>query len=1056
MQTVCSAYDRAVAALSVRVLGELAVDGADLTRLDRKARRLLRLLALARGSPVPTDALTDALWGDDPPARPADQLAVLASRLRRELGKERVERTEAGYRLQADWLDLVELEAVVAEAERRLASGEVAGAVSAARVALALVRGPQPASGSDPGSDAPWLHAELAAVERLVLRGRRVASAALLEAGHWQDALEVAAADALADPLDEQAVRTVMRAQAAGGRPALALAAYAGLREILADQLGADPSAETQDLHTQILRGRLTARPAAAPVTALVGRSSQAAHLDTLAERAATGTSGRVARVVGEAGIGKTTLLTAWARARRDIGDLVLTGTCRPFDSSAPLDVVLTALADHLRDSDDAATLLGPDAATLAPLLGLTAADAAPRGVDPALGPGALFAAVSGVLGRIAAPAPAGRVVVVIDDAHLAGQTFADWLGYVQRRPLPLLVVVGARPAEGPDLPATDEIGLGPLDREQVAELVGPDRADELYRRSGGHPLFLAELAAVPTGELPPSLVSAVSDRCDQLGSAGDLVRAAAVVGDVDVELLAAVLNRRALDVLAEVELAEQAGLLTEHAGRHRFRHELVREALVTGTPAHRRALLHREAGRVLAGRADPDPAVVAHHARLGGDDARAAAWLRIAAERASERFDHATAEELLDESLGLADDDETRVARARVRILRARYRAAEEDVAAAAAAGARRWEVGAWAAYFDRRFDDALQYAEDGILAADDTSTRTACLVAAGRILHARGDLDAAHDRLDRALASATGADRLEVAAWLGVVHTHRSRAARAVELLGPLTRAGTGAVHTPALLHALLFTGHALAVAGRADEALACFARYTAEAERRDVPRFSGRGVNFSGWVLRNLGATEAGLDRHRAALEDRDADGLAELVVAANEDLAEDRIRAGDPEQAAILIDRARTALRGDLVFGWRLDMKLRLLDAQARLLAGDPAAGLQVAEELRADSARLGIPRYDVSARLVAHRARAALGEPVDLQRARDDLTAIEGAVRLEAWWWAGETGAALGQPRWLDRAEELAADLARRAGPHADTLRKEADRRLEAWRAVSAR
>ncbi|WP_183096444.1 BTAD domain-containing putative transcriptional regulator, partial [Nocardioides stalactiti] len=426
------------------------------------------------------------------------------------------------------------------------------------RVALALVRGRVP----EPRTDAPWAIAEHAAAVRLVQRARRVAADALLDAGHWRDALDLAAADAQADPLDEEAVRTVMRAQAAGGRPALALAAYAGLREVLADQLGADPSVETDALHTAILRGDLPVATRPSVPESLVGRTIQAGHLDTLARRAVGEGTARVARVAGEAGIGKTTLLDAWTRARRSAGDLVLAGTCRPLDRAAPLDVVLTAIADHLRGAPDADALLGPDAGTLAPLLGLTDDLAGPaRGVDLALGPATLFAAVTAVLGRIAAGTGA---ILVIDDAHLAGPTFADWLGYLLRRPVPLLVVAGARPSEGPELPATDEIGLGPLDRSQVVELVGSERADDLYDRSGGHPLFLVELASVPAGELPPSLVDAVVSRCDQLGTAGDLVRAAAVIGVLDVDVLATVLNRRALDVLADVELAEQRGLLVE------------------------------------------------------------------------------------------------------------------------------------------------------------------------------------------------------------------------------------------------------------------------------------------------------------------------------------------------------------------------------------------------------------------------------------------------------------------------------------------------------------
>ncbi len=374
----------------------------------------------------------------------------------------------------------------------------------------------------------------------------------------------------------------------------------------------------------------------------------------------------------------------------------------------------------------------------------------------------------------------------------------------------------------------------------------------------------------------------------------------------------------------------------------------------------------------------------------------------------------------------------------------------------AATQAGDLRWEVGAWAAYFDRRFDDAIRYAEDGALAAADETTTTRCLVASGRVLHARGDLDSARDRLSQAMGSATGEERLEAAAWLGVLHAHRSRPDRAIELLRPVTRPGVGADHTAAMLHATLFTGHALAVAGRASEALTCFADYTAEVARRDVPRFAGRGVNFGGWVLRSLGATSAGIDAHQEALAVAEDVGFPEMLVAALEDLAEERIRAEDPDAAAVLLDRARPALAGDLVFGWRLAMKLDLLDAQVQLLRGAPEEALRTAERLRDAAAASGVPRYETCARLVAHRARAALGEAPDAEGSWQDLADLERAVGIEAWWWAGRTGADLGDPRWTERSEALAADLARRSGDHADTLRAEADRRLTEWRAVGAR
>lgn len=1041
-----------MATLSVRVLGEFSIDGIDVKSLaDRKARLMLRWLALVRGRPVTATALADALWGATPPARPADQVAVLASRLRRDLGREAITRGDDGYRLVYDWLDLDELAVVIAEAERRQDEGNVAGALTASRIALALVRGPLP----DPGTEAEWVLAAHGNAERLVGRARHVAATAMLDSGDWLDALDLAAADAESNPYDEDAVRIAMRANVLGGRPALALAAYAELRRVLAEDLGTDPAAETAELHTAILRGDVVAPtpPPRSTSVQLVGRSSQVEHLDAMAASLARGEF-RAAVVAGEAGIGKTTLLRSWSEGRRALGDVVLFGTCGPLERSAPLDAVLVALADHLRRSDDATTLLGDDAPVLAPLLGLSAGDptVAAMPVDPALGTAAVYAALTAVLHRISGDRGA---ILVIDDAHLAGPALAEWIAFAARRRPALLVVVAVRPGEGGAFTFADTVNVGPLDRAATEELVGPGRADDLHARSGGHPLFLSELARAPADDLPPSLVAAVDDLCAQLGPAGELLRTAAVLGnDLDLDLVASVVGRPPLDVLADVELAEARQLLVESSGRYSFRHDLVRQALAGGTRTARAALLHREAATALDRRPGADPVVVAEHARLGGNLGLAAAALRRAAVRAAERFDHATAEDLLDQSLHLADDDDTRLARARVRIRRGHYPDAEADVIAVSRPGAEASEVRAWAAYFDRRFDDAVRHARDGELTAEDPVLRARCLVVGGRTLHARGDLTEADRLLTQALDTATGSDRLTAAAWLGVLQSHRSRPDRAIELLRPATQPGVGADQTSASLHALLFTGHAHALAGRPADALAAFEAYTAEVERRQVPRFGGRGVNFAGWVLRNVGCAGAAVDAHHEALAWANGDGTTEVQVAALEDLAEDRLVAADPAGASAYLDEAERALTGDLVFGWRLAMKLQLLRARASLLLEQPAEALAGATALRDSADRIGVPRYGATARLLVHRARAALGDPVDLEEVQRDLEAVGHAVRVEAWWWTGETAAALGQVAWLRRSADLADDLAGRSGGHADALRAEAGRRLAVWEAQS--
>jgi Bacterial transcriptional activator domain/AAA ATPase domain len=1066
-------FDSRMKSLAIRVLSDFGVDGIEPQALgSRKGRLALCALSLAGGQAVPADVLIDTLWGDAPPSRPEDQLAVLISRLRSVLGRDRIEHRDRGYLLICDWLDASELAAVTDEMERRRGAGNVLGAAAAARVALSLLRGYQP-----PPVPGGWAQLRLAELDRLAGRARRAAATALLESGDWMSAADAATAAVEFDGYDEVSLRVLLRAYVAGGRVAAALAAYAQARERLITDLGSDPSPETVALYTAILRGELPSLPPApAPGgTGLVGRDGELAYLDMVALRARDGST-EIVVVDGEAGIGKTALLRTWAGQRADTGDIVLMAPCGQLDQAMPLDALLSALSALLRrfGPDATADLLDQDARTLAPVLGLPPLarsafldpaaslgrlDAGPRPepilVDGMLGPAVLYAALVRVMDRITKRGP---LVVVIDDAHLAGLALSNWLSFARRENLSAAVVAAVRSGEGPPMPATAFMHLDLLGREAAAQLVGSSRADELYERSKGHPLFLTELAQqTARAELPTSLVESVSARCDELGTAGTMLRAAAVIGpELDIELLAALLGRPAVDLLDDAERAAAKQLLAEDGGTFRFRHELVREALAASATPGRAALLHRQAGRVLARQPYADPAIVAYHARLGGDVALASRSLRNAAERAAERFDHAAAEALLDDALRLHPDPEGWLERARVRTRRRRYAEALQDVERAAAAGAAALEVGAWACYFDRRFAQAAQFAADGALAAADPATRSRCLAVGGRTHHAAGDLARAELLLGEAFSLAEGADRVTAAAWLGVLRAHQSKTDEALALLRPAARAREGVAHTAATLHSLLFTGHAYALAGRPAPALDAFARYTAEVERRQVPRFAGRAVNFAGWVLRNLGAAEQAGDHHREALRLGQDQGTAEVTIAALEDLAEQGVEDADPDGAQSRLTEARALLAADLVFGWRLELKHQLITGRLALLRGDAELALATASELEARAAALGVPRYVGVARILKHRARRRLGLPVDLDTVAADLELVQDSVAIEAWWWTGDAGADFSVPAWLNDAAARAERLARQAGDHADTLRRAAGRRLDRWQALAGR
>jgi DNA-binding SARP family transcriptional activator len=183
-------FDTSMKSLAVRLLGEFSVDGVESQALgSRKARLALHLLALADRQIVSGDVLADSLWADAQPARPEDQLAVLMSRLRGVLGRDRIEHRGNGYVLHADWRDATELAQLTAEIDRRASAGNIVGAAAAARVALSLLRGAGPAQ--LPGE---WAGLRRAALDRLIGRARLTAAAALLAAGDWMAAADTAAA----------------------------------------------------------------------------------------------------------------------------------------------------------------------------------------------------------------------------------------------------------------------------------------------------------------------------------------------------------------------------------------------------------------------------------------------------------------------------------------------------------------------------------------------------------------------------------------------------------------------------------------------------------------------------------------------------------------------------------------------------------------------------------------------------------------------------------------------------------------------------------------------
>lgn len=1053
-----------VGRLRVRLFGALEIEGVESQRLgSRKARTLLKILALARGKPVAVDCLVERLWPDGLPAKPATQVAVLVSRLRAVLGPDRLVRTDAGYTFVTDWLDVDAVAQFGEEAARRLATGRPALARAAAAAALALVRG----SLLEDEPDALWAEPERAGAARLVSRVRHTAAEAALATGAWADAAELGRGALDEDPYDEVALRVTMAALASSGRSASALAAYAEFRGRLCEDLGVDPGPETEKLHTAILVEQPHGIPAVAgqPTPprglgeleranrALPGRADELAELDSALARTANGLELLV--VEGEAGIGKTRLVREWADQVEAGGTTVLWGRCDELGRMLPLQPVLDALRSHLRlfDAADLGAALGPDAPVVAPLLSVT--DEPVRSVewlgpaDSAAQQAVLFAAILAVLARLSRR----PLALVLDDVHLADAATLALVAFASHRPddIHALIVVTRRTGEGAALPPATTVALGPLDLAASEALVGAERAVELHARSGGNPLLLAELSAAdPREQLPTSVVEIVTARCQRVGPAALTLRAAAVLGrDIDLDLLAAVLARPPAELLEHLERGVEHCFLHESGAEFAFRHELVREALAAGTNVSRRLVIHREAARALATRARADPLTIAYHAGLGGEDELAASALARAATIAFDRHDHPEAERLLDEAVSRSDDAMIRLQRARVRLALGHYQPAAADAGAALAqgAGAAGLELAGWAAYYDRDFARARSLADDGARLADDPKVRAGCLALAGRIRHSQGDVVGADRRLSQAVELAHGPIAPLSSMWLGALRVHQGRPDEALDLLSPATRPGPALGHPFAVVYAHLARGHALALKGRAWDALGAFGAAGAEIDRQQADRFAGRAENYRAWVLRNLGADEEADELNATALDAAERGGYAEAAAHALLDLAESHLGRGAVDDAAALVERAGS-FGTEFVNRWRADLRSRLISARLALAQGSLDEASALAGAVSEDARELSASRYVVLARLVQARSRMTAGEPEDLDEVGRLLDRLVEVAGLEAWWLAAEVAAETGVDAWRVTAERHLATVARAAGPYADLLSRRAATRLE--------
>ena len=370
-----------------------------------------------------------------------------------------------------------------------------------------------------------------------------------------------------------------------------------------------------------------------------VGRSAELGRLEAAFAQVSSGAPVTVC-VGGEAGVGKTRLVSEFAARVRQSGGRVLLGGCIELGEGAlpfaPIVEALRGLGREL-EPDGLDKLVGPGQPMLARLLPeLGQVPAEPRSVGLTAGPWAqarLFDAVLALLERLAGRSP---TVLVVEDLHWADRSTLDLLAFLVHnlQAGALLLVLTYRSDElhrrhplQPLLAGLDRSGRAErleVDRFDLADLAdlltgilgaAPDDGllERIYDRSQGNAFFAEELVAAGQQDdgrgLPPRLENVVLTRIQVLPDDTQAVLriAAAASRPVEHGLLAVVAQLPEAELLGALRAAVAHQVLVPDAvsETYAFRHALTEEALYGQLLPGERARLHAAFARAISEQPD-------------------------------------------------------------------------------------------------------------------------------------------------------------------------------------------------------------------------------------------------------------------------------------------------------------------------------------------------------------------------------------------------------------------------------------------------------------------
>ena len=444
---------------------------------------------------------------------------------------------------------------------RRLLQNDPSAALDALDEALGEWRGPVLAD----VADEEWARAAGVRWDEIRLAALETRYEALLTLGRHNEAIGELERVIDEHPFREGFTERLMLALYRSGRQADALRAFSRTRDVLAEELGLDPSPSLIALQTSILNHDpslaapdVASAPAAAPVVpvadvpvadvpsdpanlppspvplpgpiiraaseSFVGREKELADMRHMWEATMRGER-RLALVTGEPGIGKSTLAAHFAAEMHSEGAIVLWGRAS-LDSVVPFEPMVQALRSVLRTvSAEARERVATQRGTLSvllPELQQLVPDMEVTRPDPTVERYLLFETVAELMQAESNRHP---ILAVLDDLHWADALSLKMMEHVIRheRPGRVMILGTARSTSDDanadlDQMATDlarvgvlrRISVSGLDTSDVSELLraaGRDEAEagELRAATGGNAFFVTEIIAHADSEAAPS-----------------------------------------------------------------------------------------------------------------------------------------------------------------------------------------------------------------------------------------------------------------------------------------------------------------------------------------------------------------------------------------------------------------------------------------------------------------------------------------------------------------------------------------------------------------------